>query len=237
LDVNVQDQYTQAVELYLHVHTAETTLASNASFDGTTIVVTSAIGMVIGQTITIRQGTRFYQSLIKNIAGTTITLQSPLDYAFTSGANVCAGDWNLKKNGSVTPVIAKICPPLDAKFDIYEFHVHLTDQTEMDSAKFGGLTALTNGILFRITDGYTKNLPLIVNNSGFQEHGFSIQYDDKAPAGYYGLHACKNYKEQNGVSFRLDGSTADTIELWIRDDLTALDLLSCTVLGHVVEEG
>jgi len=235
LDVNIQDQYTQTVTLYLHVQEAETTLSSAASVDDTTITVTDATGIVTGQVITILEGSYFYQSLVTNVATNTLTLASPLDFDFTTSASVCCGDWNLNKDGSSTSIMAEICPPSNLKFDIYAINVHVTDQTEMDSSKFGGISELTNGILFRVVDGTTKNLALIVNNSGFQEHGFDLQFDDKAPAGYYGLHAFKSYIIKNGVSLRIDGSTNDTIQLWIRDDLTDLNLVSCTVMGHVVE--
>ena len=39
-----------------------------------------------------------------------------------------------------------------------------------------------------------------------------------------------------GQAIRLDGETNDQFQLWIRDDLTGLDLMTCTILGHVVED-
>ena len=119
IDVLPQDPEYIGFNLYLCSVLAQTTLASNAVLNANTVTVTSATNISAGKVINIYQGFRIYQSLVTNVNGTIITLASPLDFAFTSGANVCVGDWNVNQNGATTPVIFKIGPPSGIKFHMY----------------------------------------------------------------------------------------------------------------------
>lgn len=236
LDVNIQDQYSESVDLYFCSSYISPTLSSALTIGDKVFDVVDATGITAQQSINITENDRFFQSIITDVTGTTITMASPVDYAFTTGSTLCVGDWNLAKDGSTTSIKAYISPPPNAKFDIYSINVNITDQSVMDSAQFGGITALTNGVLFRTEDGTIKNLPVVTNNIGFQEIGFTLQYDSKAPSGFYGMAAKKNYSITNGICFLLDGSTGDELQIWIQDDLTGLDLLSVTANGHVVKD-
>ena len=159
-----------------------------------------------------------------------------MDFAFTTAAVIHIGTWNLAVDGSGTTKIAHIVVPPECKFNIYQLNISITDNVVMDSAKFGGISALTNGILFRMVNSTVKNLPLIVNNIGFSEQGCDISYDPKAPAGVYGFQAKKNYNIVNGVSLRLNGETNDEIQCLIRDDLTDLTMFNITINGHVAQD-
>lgn len=236
IPVNVQCLHTDSVDLYLHLDEAQPSITATASLDDTTLTVNSVAGVSAGDAITVYEGDRFFQSLVVSAVGTTITLASPLDYGFGPTAQLRVGAWNFNVDGSTTPVKAAIWAPPAAQFDLHSVQVTMTSTTVMDSAKFGGIAALTNGVLFRIVDGVTKNLPLIVNNTGFHEIGFSLVYDEKAPAGVYGLRASKNYCEVNGRSVKLGCCSSDELQFWIRDDLTGLDLLSVAVNGHILSE-
>jgi len=232
--VNVQDQHSDAVELYMHVTEASPAITADTAIDDESVAVDALTGVGVGDAITIREGVRSYQSLVTSSADLTIGLASPLDFAFTTAAGACVGAWNIAVDGSETAKVAMLHVPPGASFDIYSIAVNMTDETAMDSAKFGGIAALSTGILFRSVNGHTKNLPLIVNNKGFFEIGFNVTYDSKAPSGVYGLSAVKNYSSVNGVSLRLDGATDDRLELHIRDDLTGLTSMNITCNGHVV---
>lgn len=235
VDVAIQDQHSQPVELYLHIHLVDPAITVNTLIGDESITVDANTSIAAGQVITIYEGTRFYQSIVTGVSSLVVSLASPLDFAFTTDADVHIGPWNLAVNGASTTQEAVIIAPPLVKFDLYTIAVSMTDDAVMDSSKFGGISALTNGILFQHVDGTTKNLPLIVNNSGFNEFGFDVEYDPKPPSGVYGLRAAKSYNIKNGVSIRLDGTTADELKCLIRDDLTGLTLMSITVQGHVVE--
>jgi len=234
--VEIQDQYTESVDLYAHIDKVNPSITVDTTLYDESIVVDSIASVAPGDVILICEGNRFYQSIVASAAVLTINLASPLDFAFTTAAIVHIGTWNLAVDGSGTTQIAHILPPTTAEIDIYQINVSITDNVDMDSAKFGGIAALTNGILFRVVNSTIKNLPLVVNNIGFSEQGFNIQYDPKAPAGVYGFQAKKNYHEINGISIRLDGSTNDEFQCLIRDDLTDLTLFDITVNGHIVQD-
>lgn len=223
-----------SVDLYLHVDKAAPSITVDTSLNDASITVDSITDIAAGDVIDILEGIRFYQSIVTSAAGNTVGLGSPLDFAFTTAAIISTGHWNLARDGSGSTVTAYTLAPPNAGFQIHQISVSMTDGTEMDSAKFGGITALTNGILFRVINGITKNLPLVVNNMGFMEQGFDIQYDPKAAAGVFGFHAVKNYSETNGVVIQLDGTNNDELQCLIRDDLTALTLMAITINGHVI---
>lgn len=235
-DVYVQDPEYIGFNLYLCSQLAQTTLASNTSLNANTIVVTSATGIASGQSINIAQGNRIFQSLVTNVNGTTITLASPLDYAFTAGATICSGNWNLNQNGSVTPIIFKIQPPPSANFHITSISFSMTDDAPMDNSKFGSLTALTNGLVARRVDGSTATYFLITNNAGFYQFGYDVDYLAKVPAGVYALQARKNIRTINGNVIALNGATGDQFQVIVRDDLTALTEFAVQVHGYIVED-
>lgn len=236
VDAYIQDQFTEEVNIYFHIDKLTTALTNDTAIDDIDITVDSVVGVIAGYIIVIYEGERKFQSIVKSILGNVITMVSPLDFAFTAGAIIHFGIFNLAVNGSVTPQIAHFMTPPDVKYDIYTINFFITDDAAMDSAKFGGIPALTNGILLKHKNGKIKNLMLVYNNHGFSEQGCTIEYDPKAPAGVYGFEAKKNYKVVSGVSLRLVGSTDDDLEIIIQDDLTDLKSFTATVQGHVVED-
>lgn len=233
--ISIKDQFTDSVDLYAHIDKALPLITADTNLYDESITVDSITNVNAGDVIIIYEGCRFYQSLVLSAAVLDINLASPLDFAFTTAAIVHVGAWNLAVDGSITPQIAHIVVPSLCKFNIYQLNISIIDNVVMDSAKFGGIAALTNGILFRVVNGTIKNLPLVVNNIGFSEQGCDINYDDKAPAGVYGFQAKKNYPRVNGTSLRLNGDTNDKFECIIRDDLTDLTMFNISINGHVAQ--
>jgi hypothetical protein len=234
LPVNIQDQTSEVIDLYACRVNGTTTLTANIAIDSTSLVVTSATGAVVGECINIREADRYFQSIVTNIAGTTITIGSPTDSAFTTAAQVCFGTWNHNVNGSVTEQVFFLCPPPEAVYDIYGMSISIEDNAVMYESTFGGIPALTNALVARIEDGYEKNLFLISNNAGFREYGFVTEYPDKVPAGTYAFWADKSFHIDNGVALRLNGATNDKIKIIVRDNLTALIKMAVTIHGHKV---
>lgn len=235
LRVAKQEQITDSVDLYAHIGNAFPSITVDTNIDDKAITVDSISGVSAGDVIMIYEGCRFYQSIVLSAAALDINLASPLDFAFTIAAEVHIGTGNLNVDGSTTSKIAHIVVPPDCEFNIYQINVSITDNVVMDSAKFGGMAELTNGILFRVANHTIKNLPLVVSNLSFAEQGFIIQYDTKAPAGVYAFRARKNYSKINGAVLRLNGKTNDELQCIIQDDLTDLTLFDISVNGHVVQ--
>lgn len=236
-DVKIQDQITGLMNLYLHTTVAEPSLSSPTAIDNTSIAVADATGVVAGQAITILESSSFYQGLVLSVgAGPVIELSAPISAVFTAPSIRC-GAWNANVSGTrAAPGIYYVEAPPAGAFDIYTLTLSITDGSDMDSGKFGGITALTNGIVLRRKNSTTYNIANVVNNLGFAEQGFTLTYDPKAPAGVYGLLADQNIHDRKGVVPRLSGADGDRFELLVQDDLTALSQLTVVVGGHLVED-
>ena len=221
-------------DLYMQLPTAIPTLAQNLQEDDTVLNLDTSSGISVGDAVYIAEGTRHFQSVVSAIDGNAVTILSPIDYPFTSAAAVRFGKWKINVDGT-TQKVAYLYPPPNASMKIRKISIQIDDESVMDSSKFGGISSLTKGILFRVSNGHEKNLYLIVNNAGMSEFGFDINYDQKAPAGVYSIRADKRICDDNGTAIELNGNTDDALELYIRDDLTDLTKLTVTVSGHVEE--
>ena len=237
-DVNVQDQTTDVVDLKLCNHLNTISLAVNASLDDTVITLTAGHSIVAGDTICLKEGTRFYQAQALSVAVNDITVDQPLDFAFTTSASGYRGSADMNVDGSTTPVIFKIEPPDGVKWDIVRFILVLRDATAMDDGKFGGLTALTNGIVIRKINGTWKNIFNAKTNGDFGLRNFDATYidDTLGPSGEYGFRTRRTFggQNKNGVVIRLDGED-DSFQLIVQDDLTGLTFMEAVAQGHVVD--
>ena len=236
LDVSIQDQFTEVINLYVCDVIATTKMTEDIELYATTITVEDATGAVVGDCITISETGRVFQSLVTNIDGTTITFVGGADQAFTTEAVVCFAEWDLAQaDGSTTQKIYKICPPAGAVWELTKLNFSIVDNVIMDDGKFGGITQLTKGLVFRVVDGYSKQLGIISNNAGFREYGFETNYTDRAGGtGVYGYNGFLRITD-NGVVLRLNGDNGDEFQIIVNDNLTNLTKVAFVVQGHAVE--
>lgn len=236
--VNIQDQHTEPVCLYLHATTAEPVLTSEISIDDVVFAIDDNTDIVDGDAITLHDGTKFYQSLVVSSTVNSVTVATPFDKVFTvAGTSIHIGSWNMAVNGSVTPQTFSIHPPPDVDFDIYTITISALDELGMDSTTFLGIVdGITNGFLLRAVNGTIKNMGLFINNLGFEEFGYSLIFPPINKKSEYGMVARKNIRETNGVSIRLEGGAEDTIKAIVRDDLSSQSLLAVIMNGHVVTD-
>lgn len=246
IEVKVQDQSTEIIDLHLSVLKNAITINVNTAI-GQKIVNIKSIGYtpLVGDMACFKEGTAFYQGEITAVASLgsdnyNITLDSPLDYAYTTAGGCSLRNSNLNVNGSVTPVIFSVSPKnlaAGTKWDITRMLFQIVDDTIMDDAKFGGITALTNGIVVRKKDGTYKNIFNIKANSDFALHAFDIAYSDKAPTGSYGFRVRRSFNgfDKNGVVIRLSADTEDELQVIVQDDLTGLTKFEVVAQGHIVE--
>lgn len=236
-NLNVSPEYKDDIpaDYYLYQTIVTPTITSDMTIGDTVVNVDDTTGIVVGHAITFYENISMYQSIVKATTATTITLSSPIDYAFTTAALVETGLWNMAVDGSVTPQTFKIKAPQLSDIHIHTINCSIlsSDPYVMDDGKFGGITALTNGTIFKFINGITKNLALVVNNLGFWEIGFSTSYADKAPSGQYGFKARRDLPSINGIILALTYSDSAEFQIIIQDDLTDLDLFACTINGHM----
>jgi uncharacterized Tic20 family protein len=230
-DVFIQDQTSEIINLYFIRETGRTTLSSPASQNDIAITVVSNTGAVLLSAINIQENGHVFQSIIKNIAGNTITLATMPDRNFTTDAVVIFGNWNGAIDGSTIAGEFKLCPPPQTKWDITEIVYGLEDNAVMDSGTFGGLPSLNNGIVLRLENHVYKQIFLISNNGGFEEQFFDTNYNDRrSGAGVYSFFASQKISERFGIVLRLDGDINECLNLRVRDNL--LGLTKFTIVGH-----
>jgi hypothetical protein len=246
--VNVQDQTSRALDLdFLKVLAAPTTLSAPVSIGSYTIDVTSTTGFTAGEVVGISGGTGtpagqfYFGQQVGSVSGSTVTLDTPLDKAYPSGANVFPATWKMNVNGSVTSQVFQIGPlgvGSGIEADITKIVGYLQSTSDMDDALFGSLAALTRGLSLRknFGDGSYENLWTCKSNGGLAlKCANNFAYTTKAPSGSYGARWVYSLSgsENHGVVARLAGG--ETLELLVQDNLTGLTVVRHAVHGHYTQ--
>lgn len=240
IDVSIQDQSTEIVDLYMiDIDDAITpTVTEPASIDDKVITVDATTGITAGDAINISENGRTFQAIVFTVTDTTITFNAPLDMDITADAVVEVGKWNMAVDGSTVNKIYRVTPPAGATWDIVRITIGMTATTAMDDSTFGPLTALTNGVVLRVVDSYTKNIFVVSDNGGFAERCYDADYPTKVPSGIYAFRARRTFggQDKNGVVVRL--SAGDSLEFIVQDDLSdaTFTKFACVVQGHVVQD-
>lgn len=246
MPVNIQDQHTEIVEFYLQqVVDATLTIITDTAINDLVVTVSSAAEPVDGNLVCFREETHFYQAEILSHAANgvnwDVTLDTPLDFAFTTAGGCALSNKNMAVNGSVTPVefvFSAAGVTAGTEFDITRVIFHITDNVAMDSGTFGGVPKLDNGVVLRVENSITKNIFNAKSNGDFADHAYDIEFDPKAPAGEYSFRCRKTFAGQSksGVTIRLATNTSDQLVLIVQDDLTDLTDFHVVVNGHVVTD-
>ena len=245
VDVSVQDQTTEIIDLHLSREIQALTVAVNTNLDDTTITVTTAAEPTDGNIVCLKEGSAFYQGTIlshsANGGNWDLVLDTPLDYAYTTAGGCSERSINLAVDGSATTQVFTVSPKNltpGTKWDIVRFIGQIVDDTEMDDGTFGGIAALTKGIVFRKVDGVTKNIFNARTNGDLSAHMYDVSYSDKAKQGTFGMKFRRTFggQSKNGVVIRLAADTEDEFQVLIQDDLSGITDFQVIVQGHIVED-
>lgn len=240
--VNVQDQSTRAFDIRVNQILNDTiTLAVQPTAGSYDLTLTGGHGVVATDEIAFLEQDGMPQLLfgkVLNVATNVITLDTPVPYAFSvADTSVFTYSSQLTVDGSSTTQIFKIENFFNEAVDITRFIWHATDATSMDDAKFAGGSALTRGCVLRkrLVGGSYINYWNVKTNGDWGELAFDKNYDDKAPAGFYGISVRLTYggQSKHGVVIRL--SPGEAIEFLIQDDLTGLTTANFMVEGHFIQ--
>lgn len=240
VNVSIQDQTTPIVDLYFYHEVGQITLASDVSQGDYTFTADTSIGtLAAGNVINFYEGNRFFQAEVVSIDTLTVTLDTPLDFAFTTACTITYGTYNMNVDGSSTPVSFKIpVTYISAVYDMTRVLGVIRDDSAMDDGKFGGITQLTNGVVLRhVENGVIHNIFNVKNNGELALRMFDANYIDSTlgPSGQYGYRFRRTFAGQhtNGVTKRLLEN--GYLEVLIQDDLTGLITFNMVGQGHVVE--
>lgn len=243
LDVNIQDQFTDIVDVFLHdasIASPQNIIASNTAVGDNIITLVTGHGGSVGDTLCLKEENRIYQGKIIAITGDDITVNTSLDYAYDTGAIGCIGVDNMAVDGSAVERVFFITPPLNTIWDITRIIFVILDSDSMDDGKFGGITGgITNGFTLRKTNSEHRNIFTIHSNEDFRLRAYDVNYLDGGlgPSGLNSVSSRRTFAGQNknGVTIRLDSTLGDKLEIVIRDNLTSLYSFKAVVQGHVVE--
>lgn len=254
LDVVLNDQHTQPLDLYFVQAIGDTvTLNNNVAIDDTVVSLSSVVNYSVGTYVGIFSQSvsdeRFYFGEVLSILGNNITLDTPLDFNFSSAdmSVPLTRDLNVDGSASCETFIIAAPPSLDNIFadspmdsnisvDVIRFIVSMTMGSAGDDSRFGDIAnGLTNGIVLRRTDGVQNNIFNVKTNGELLNLAFDGDYTDKSGGSNFGFRSRYTFggQEKHGVSIRL--LSDDSLDLIICDDLSSLVGFRVVASGHVVD--
>ena len=252
-DVFIQDQATEVVDLLLGQILDTVTVLSPVTLFDTTIDIETTGHVpthLNDEFLCLKEDLAFNQTKIIGvtlIAGNqyTLTLDTPLDYAFGVESGCSVINVNMAVDGSTTPVVFAVSPAdltPTTQWDITRILGSMTHSGTPDDGKFGGIAALTKGVYSRVVNGTVKNGFNAKTNGEFALRMYDVAYASAPPTGLEGTRFRRsiNGPDKNGVVLRLDGAEiaedAAQLQIVIQDDLTGIATFYVVVQGHVVDE-
>lgn len=244
--VNIQDQHTPVVIAKFSQRHDSTTLDGAVAIDDLTIVVTDATGFVAGDYITLFDpgSVRFSLFYALGVAGTTITLDTPIDFAYPDGTFVDAGITDMAVNGSVTTEIFGLRgtgepPGVELSFDVTRLIFTMVATDTVDFSKFGDIVAgITNGLVCRKVDDEFHNIFNLKTNRDIANIMFDYMVSEASnPAqGENGFVARLTFAGPSkiGVTQRLD--IGEDLQILIQDDLSTILTFEIVAEGHIVTD-
>jgi hypothetical protein len=240
LGVYIQDQTTQAIDVFFTTKKGDVTTATEAVQGGHDVDLEPGHGAVIGDVIESRTAENFVQAEIINVVVNTITVATPWSRTFPIGTVIGLGSPNLNVLGTqAAPVIFSVDPSAVQNIDITRIILNFVDNASMDFTTFGSLAKLTTGCTLRYLEGAGS----FINYFNFRDNGeliersFDHNFQSKVGGGSFGFVARSTWagKDKRGVTIRVDGALGEELQLVIQDDLTALDKFRVVAQGHIVQ--
>lgn len=243
--VNIQDQTTQPVDAYFAQALSNFTISVNTGVSGVTagtlvysFTATAGHGISPGDEIILHDtaANRAFYAEVLSVAVNTITIDRPIDHSFqiaTTLGRIVTTHMNV--NGSVTPQIFTVRSGT-IPTDFVRFIITITNNTAMDYSKFGGLTALTRGFVFRIVNAFQKTIFCFKTDAEIAQYCYDASYASKAPAGEYGFRARITFggQDKHGVVLRIGEN--DYLQWVVQDDLSSLLSLRVAAQGHFIQD-
>jgi len=238
IDFSITDQNSDIIDYYICREIRALTLAIATIIDSYTINVTDASLVTASNYICMQYDGRAYQARILSKTGNVLTMDTPLDYNFPINTSISERSPQLNVDGSVTPVIAQLKPIPGVSWDITRIIIQMTHSSQPDDGKFGGIAALTRGIVLRKSNGIHHTIFNAKTNGDLRERMYDLSFSDAAlpPSGQYGTSGRRSFNgmDKNGVTIRLNGNLNEALEVVIQDNLTTLNSFRIVAQGHIV---
>lgn len=238
VNIHAAEVHTRLVNELFHLHTGIiNTLAVDVNSGDTAIQLVNATGFPAGSVLQINDGqieTTF--PIITDLpGGNVLTLDRPLDFGYLTGNQVEIVHTDLRTTvGSLAaPVIHKIMPAPGEIWYINRIIITMTHTVEATDDKFGGITALTNGIVLRANvNGQFGSFTNWKTNGDIIGDMYDVRYSDKAGPSLFGTSARGSFS-RIGVSVRLDGNVGDFLDVLVQDDITGQSSFFINAQGYI----
>lgn len=244
LGVFVQDQTTDVLDVHFVQDRGNFTLSADAVIDSRTFSVTAGHGIVVGELIELSNisANTFMQAEVLAVVVNDITIDMPINFAYSTSDIGIRSTRKLLVDGSVTPQIFNIKPLPGQGGDVVRVTLDIKSLTEMDFTTFGGAPALTVGCMMRIKneDGTFHNLFNFKDNADIIEQAFEhafLQPKQGNTTKGFASQLTWGGQSNHGVVIRLDGNLNEELQLVIQDDLTVGNTrFHLTAQGHKTQD-
>jgi hypothetical protein len=235
----LEDRTTRLLNLFFGKLGDMTTLSVQANPEDTALTLTSTTGFVDGTRVGVFSASDpdvFYLGTqIGAPSGNIITLDTPIDQELQINSSVAASSIDMAVDGSVTTQsfqIGPVGPGSTQVVNITRIMGHMLDATAMDDGKFGGLPALSKGMILRHNNSVIENIWNVKTNADLALICFDLKYSEKAPGGQNGMNFRNTYSGPDKHGVVIDLQPGDFLEILIQDDLTGLDSFIMMAQGH-----
>jgi hypothetical protein len=172
---------------------------------------------------------------VVSVATNTITIDRPIDHVFPAATTLAREVSNdMAVDGSTTPVIftarAGVTPT-----DVTRVLLYIESSGATASNKYGDLTKLTRGTVFRIYNGVHKTVFNFKSNGEIKSFCYDTDPLGAIGTGNPSISARITFagSDKHGVALRL--SDDDRLQFIVQDDLTGLLIHNAILEGHKTE--
>ena len=167
-------------------------------------------------------------------ANITKNTTNPKVGKFISAPVLNGGSPDMNVNGSITPMIFSLTPPINKKWVIHRLLLLIEDNA-MSWNKFGGISPLTNGVKIDYDDNAIQTD--ISHTNIKKNRDFVIEsYDTNIKSESTDLLSMRWTFKKSGTPLVMLGSTNDEFRFTINDNLTGLIYFHAIIQGYEVDE-
>ena len=242
IDSHDADPHRNVYNQFLHFDTATTTTLSIAATAGENqLNFTSVAAFAIGDEIKIENGSlEPLFPTIRDIVGTLVDIDTPITFDHPIGADITKVHTNLAEPGltigatRANPVVFTSHVPDNMVVHLTNMTVVMTNPSAMDFTKFGGATALDDGVVLRAkSGGFTGSYTNWKRNLDMDSDAFPIHYQAKVGGGQFGLSASYQIKTNTGAIVYISGALGDGFEALAQESLEGSNtIIRLKLQGH-----
>lgn len=223
--------------------TATTNPNVSPVMDDVTIEVDDTTGFADGDFFLIQEGSTEETDAVKIITVTpgtpgTFALDRPLDNSYTVAATIERVERNMATVSAATPaapVIFTIAPLPGEIFHFLRLNISMTHQLSGNDSKFGGVAALTEGIILRQNLSTRKEIISNWKTNGDirKDVGVDLVYTVGSGLDANGTSARFTFKKSDFI-VNLIGDNGDSLDVIVQNPLDSLTTCEIKGQGHFV---